>query len=482
MGSDSLGNKSRKALAWDLFGTVFRQMSLLIVTIILARLLDPEEFGIAGMSMVFISLTQVFIDVGFTAGIIQKKSISDIELSSVFYINLFISILLGVVIFLSAGMIGDFYDEPIVTSVVKYLAVIPAIAGLGKVHAAILVKKMSFKALTFRDILATVGGGIAGIIAALKGYGVYALVWQQIFTVFIGTILLWIGTGWFPAKSFSYSKIRSLLTFSSYVFFDQALRQIFLKVDTLFIGKVFSAATLGFYSRAESLNAQVSNYTSSSLRKVIFPVFSTLQDDSEKFREVYFKAFAIAAFTGTVSSGILFFLSKEIILGLLADKWYPSILIFQILVFRLLFMPFGPLIGKCMLAKGYSKTKFKVSQFQRFFMLAPLPVGYFYGIEAFTWALVGSTTIGFLISILMMHRLFHFSVADQLLIFVRPLVPMIVLIGVFAILDHAESGFINVSLFLLLQSVYSYIIKDKGAVLILQQVRILLSNLNFHPK
>ncbi|MEL7250854.1 MAG: lipopolysaccharide biosynthesis protein [Bacteroidota bacterium] len=469
--SDSLGNKSRKGLAWDLVGVFFRQVGILVVTVILARLLTPEEFGIVGMAMVFVSITQVFITVGFTDGIIQKKGISNLELSSVFYVNFTISAVLAAVIYLSATAIGNFYDEPEVTAVLQYLAVIPVFAGLGRVHSAILTKRMDFKALTVRDIIATILGGIVGVVAAFQGQGVYALVWQQIVVAVAGTILLWIGSGWLPQWRFSFEKIRSLLSFSAYVFFDQVLRQVFAKIDTLFIGKVFSAATLGFYSRAESLNAQVSNYTSTSLRKIIFPALSSIQDDDERFEKIYFKVLKMAVFVSVISAAVLFFLAQEIILLLLGDQWQASVILFQIMVFRLLSAPLGPLMGKAMLAKGYSKEKFRISQLQRLIMLTPLPIGYYYGVEAFTITLVVAKFAGVLINMVLMEHLFGFKFRNQLVILVKPNLPFVALILVYVIMPFSIPGLVKAVLFLPVYLAYSYLLKDEGAYLIYQEIR-----------
>jgi len=215
----NLIQKTKNSVIWDLSGSFLRQFALLFISILLARLLEPEEFGILGMSMVFISISEVFTDVGFTSGLIQQKDTKDIAYSSVFYINLLISVVLSIVIVLTAPLIADFYEAPQVKQILYYLAIIPPIAALGRVQAAILTKQINFKSLTIRDIVATLVGGVLGVGAASLDYGVYSLVIQQIAMVTTGTVMLWLATNWKPKPEFSKNEIKKLFGFSSFVFF-----------------------------------------------------------------------------------------------------------------------------------------------------------------------------------------------------------------------------------------------------------------------
>lgn len=468
--TNELGRKSRTGLLWDMLGNIIRQISLLAVTVVLARLLSPEEFGLVGMAAVFMALAQVFIDVGFTDAIIQSKEINDYDLSSVFFANLVLSFVVGGVVFLLAQPIAQFYENQAIVPIVQALAIVPMISSVGKVHAALLTKQMNFKALSIRNIASTLVGGGIGIAMAYRDFGTHALVAQQIVAALTGSVLLWIGSGWKPMWHFSYSNVKGLLSFSSYVFFDQLLRQFFLKLDTLFIGKVFSPAMLGFYSRAESLNAQVSNYTSTSLRKIMFPVLSSVQDEPEKFKRYFFQAFHIASFTGVLTAGVLYFMAEDIILNLLGEQWEPSIVIFKILVFRLFFLPFGPLMGKAMLSKGYSKEKFRLSQFLRFLLLAPMLSGYFFGIHLFTITLVAVGFINVLISMGVISRLFKYSFLDMFYSLTIALLPLIVILIFKSIFEPICNGIFLTIVFVLLQIVFSVITRDKGYLFFMQQL------------
>ncbi|MCW4469562.1 lipopolysaccharide biosynthesis protein [Flavobacterium sp. MFBS3-15] len=472
----TLKSKAKNALAWDLAGSFLRQAVSLGITILLARLLAPEQFGIIGMSLIFITVTQVFIDVGFTDGLIQKKDASDVAYSSIFYINIAISVLLAVIIFFAAPYIGVFYENAQVTVVLRWLSVVPVIGALGKVHGTILVKNLNFKSLNIRDIVATIAGGIAGVIAAFNGQGVLSLVWQQIVTALVGTISLWFSSNWRPKLIFSLAEVRALFSYSSYIFLDQFMRNVFDRIDTLFIGKVFSPAILGFYTRAESLNAQINSYCSNSLRKIVFPILSTVQDDDERFKTIYFKVFNLASVVSSSIAGVLFFLSDKIILGLLGGKWAPSIVIFQILVFKTLTSPFGALLSKALLSKGFSKVKFNLSIVQRLIMFTPLTLGYLYNdITVFVIIMVIANVVAFIVNAYVVYRYLHLSFAKQLSGFFVPLVPLFGLYIGYKQLFPEISSWILAIIFIALQWIFFIATKNAGYQFILHELKPIVS-------
>lgn len=237
--SNKFNAKYKLAVLWDLSGAFVNQFSTFIITILLARLLGPEEFGLIALAMVVINISNVLLEGGFSSALIQKKKVKDIAFSSVFYVNLGLSIILSLVIILSAPLFAKFFERPTIQPIIIYLSVIPPISALGAIQSTILIKKVDFKSLSIRTMIATAISGLIGVIAALLDYGVYSLVAQQIALVCISTIIFWFATGWRPKLAFSIKEIKKLLSFSSYVFYDALLRRIFLNINTLFIGKVF---------------------------------------------------------------------------------------------------------------------------------------------------------------------------------------------------------------------------------------------------
>ena len=214
----SLKKRSSNAFAWDMVGTLLKHGSTFIISIFLARLLEPAEFGLVGMAMVFITISHVFIDVGFSSALIQNKNNSNLTYSSVFYLNLSVGILLTTTFYFAAPFIGDFYKNQQIKELVQWLSLIFVFNSLNLVQQAILQKNLNFKSLTIRLLIANAIGGTLGVLFALQGYGVYALVIQQIGIAFISTVLLWSISKWKPDFQFSLDEVKKLIGFSSFVF------------------------------------------------------------------------------------------------------------------------------------------------------------------------------------------------------------------------------------------------------------------------
>ena len=420
----SLGQKARAGFGWNLLGSFLKQFFTVIVSILIARILGPEEYGIVAIAMIFITFSEIFIDVGFTDGIIQKENISKEALSSVFIVNFSISCILALIIYLSAPYIGYFFDTPEVVPVIRYLQFILPISALGKVHSAILIKELRMKALSVRDVISSLIGGCIGIIAAYAGYGVYSLVWQQLSTVLLSTILLWIGSNWLPRLKFSWVEIKGLLSFSSYVFFDALSQRLINKLELMFIGKTFSPTTLGLYTRADSLVSLINKFTTNSLSKVIYPVFTNLQNNKEKFRDVFSKTMYMAIFASTLISGIMFFSAELIIISLLGEKWRQSILFFQILIFLTISFPLRTIVFKAILSLGYSSVKLKLGLINNVIKLLSIPIGYFFGIEAFAWMVVVGRFLIVIVTWYFFQKLVQFKLHK---IFTLAMVPVLVL-------------------------------------------------------
>jgi len=216
----SLKRKSAIALAWDFGGLLANRGAGFIISIFLARLLSPEEFGLVGMATVFIAITQVFIDVGFSTALIQRKENSDLVYSSVFYFNLFAGAILTIGFYFFAPLIGDFYGNMEVSKILRWLSLTFLFNSLNQVQSAILVKQLNFKVLTIRNIIASVIGGGLGVLAAFQGFGVYALVIQSLSTAILSVILLWSISNWRPSFIFSLNELKGLLSYSGFYYFS----------------------------------------------------------------------------------------------------------------------------------------------------------------------------------------------------------------------------------------------------------------------
>ncbi|QOI97863.1 MAG: lipopolysaccharide biosynthesis protein [Flammeovirgaceae bacterium] len=393
-----LRQKATQSFLWDMLSIFAKQGVSFIVSVFLARLLLPAEFGLAAMALVFITISQVFADFGLASALVQNKENTSLTYSSVFYFNLIIGLLLFVFFWLLAPFIAAFYDDARITMLVRYLSLGFIINGFNLVQQTILRRNLEFKKITLRAFVAQFISGSLAIVLAYRGWGVYALVVQNLTGAAIGTALLWQVTEWKPKLEFSWPEIKKLSGFSTYVFLNHVTTKLASQLDTLVVGKVFSAATLGFYSRATSLNSLVTTFSSTSISRVSFPVLSRLQDDPLRFTGVYFKLLEFVAFVSFGLSGALIFAGGDLITILFGRNWEPSVIIFQVLVLKSFTYPVSLLIVSAFWAAGKAKESFWFGNAGKTIGLLPLVVAIVWGFTPFLYSVVVASILSWLFS------------------------------------------------------------------------------------
>jgi len=462
--SDNLKKRSTVAFVWDFAGTFVRQGSGFVISIILARLLEPAQFGLIGMAMVFISISQVFVDVGFSSALIQNKDNTNLTYNSIFYLNVVAGLFLTLLFYFLAPFIGAFYENSQITDIVRWLSLMFVFNSFGLVQQAILRRKLNFRILTLRMIAAGIIGGVAGVIAAFLGLGVYSLVIQHLTIALVGTALLWATSGWRPELQFSREEVNKLLGFSSFVFFDRFISKIFKRLDILFIGKLFSPASLGFYTRALSLKDQVTKYSSSTLTKVFFPILSSIRDNKDEYCRIYFKVLSVVSFLSFGLTGILYILGPDIIVFLYGKKWMPSIQIFQILILAAGNYPISAMIVSSFLSKGKSKQNFYIGLFRKSFLIIPFYFGYIYGLYEFTIALVILNYFLTITNILFAGSFVGLSIRKHFVKILEGLFPLVMLIVVYSLLDPSLP-WIRILLtlgYVVFYLLFNYLVKSEG--------------------
>jgi O-antigen/teichoic acid export membrane protein len=394
----TLRNKTLKAFSWDVLGKMMNQGSTFVVSIFLARLLDPEDFGLVAMAMAFISIATVFIDVGFSAALIQSDSNTDKTYSSIFIFNIIAGATLTIITFFAAPLIGGFYNSPEVTNLTRWLSLMFLFNSFNRVQNAILNKNLEIKKQTVRSFSASIISGILGVMAAFYGLGVYSLVVQTLSFAVIGTVMLWSTTEWRPSFYFSYSEVKKLMGFSIYAFFERVLNNIFIRLDVLLLAKLFSPLTVSFYTRASTLKDFVTKYSSSSIIRVLFPILSQLKNDHKAYENVYFRMFSIIALLSYLLTGVLYFMGADLIPLLFGKKWTATIPIFQILILSSCNIPLNSLMWNAMMSKGKAKENFYFSNFKKIIGLFPFGFAYYY--NDIWWFTVTWVISNFLVTIL----------------------------------------------------------------------------------
>lgn len=412
---DNLRGKATKAFLWDLFGSYGAQIISFVISIFLARLLAPEDFGLVGMSLVFIGMLQIFKDMGFASALIQNEDNTSLTYSSVFYLNVFAGIVLTILLYFTAPWIGRFYDNQTITNLVRLLSITFFLSSFNIVQSTILRKSLNFKVLTLRGLIAQVISGFIAVIMAFNDYGVYALVAQQIIAAIVGTILLWKITHWYPKWEFSWEEIKKLSGFSIYVFAASSVNKILLQMDTLIIGKLFSPATLGYFTRANTLNNLIAKHSAGSILKVFFPTLSQVKDDAKRFNKIYLKVINMVASVAIFLTAVSFLVGEELIIGLFGAKWRPSIPIFQILILKGFTYPISSMIVNAFLAKGKSKENFHYGNIRKVLQLVPFVFAYFGGFYPYLYASLGVSLLAWGLNNVFVHISLKISLKDQFL-------------------------------------------------------------------
>jgi len=398
MENEVSGKDQASALGWSFLGDFSRQGVTFLISIVLARLLLPEDFGLIGMSMAFIAILNLLVDGGFSKALIQAETVDETSFDSVFYFNLGIGVLVMTVLYFLAPSIGAFYENETVTDLVRWLSFLVPINALSVVHNAIFTRSLRFKELGIRSFIAGAGGGVVGVIMAFSGCGVYALVGQSLTGALLGVLVLWWAADWRPGRHFSMARLQEISSFGRFVFAANLLSRSISEIYALFIGKLFNPATLGFFTRSQSLSQLVVRYTSGVVMKVYLPVFSKLQNEQEKFNALFFRVASLTAWGAFLLSGLLVLGAELIIVTLFGEKWLPSVRIFQLLMFSLFNYPINSLLVNALLANGLSRNNFYYNLLRSSLRLLPLLFGWLYGFEFFLLSLVTISYVGTLMN------------------------------------------------------------------------------------
>jgi len=425
--STSFKGKISQGVKWSFIGTYGGQIVGFLISIFLARLLSPEDFGIVGMSLSVIQILKVAMSLGFSDALIQKKENSHRAYSTVFIINLSLGILITFLIYFSAPLIAQFYGRAELISIVKLLSVIYLLESLSVVQVAILKKELNFKSLSIRSLVAQLLSGTLATVLAFLGYGIYALVVHHIVINTLRTMLLWRMSNWRPKLEFSWEEARNLWGFASYSFSSIAVNKIFNASQSLIIGKVFNAEILGYFARAQSFSQLIVQNSSNSLRTLLFPALSSIQDDQERFLRGYLIVSEIVAILSVVLCSLSIINAEVLVIGLFGAKWAPVVPIFMWLMIKSIVVPNNGVIITTILAKGYAKENFNYVVIKQIIGMLPVIYLLFGDLDSFLHSLVAAGIIILAVSYFSAYKLLQISFWEQLK-------PLLILVGISAMI------------------------------------------------
>lgn len=327
------------SLFWKFLERGGTQGTQFVVSIVLARLLSPADFGLIALITVFITLANVFVQSGFNTALIQKKNADSLDFSSVFFASLGVAIVLYVVMFFAAPFIADFYERSELIPVIRVLSITLIIGALNSIQEAFVARNMLFKKLFVRSIGAVIPAGCLGIVLAYMGFGVWALVAQQLFNAFLMCVLMWLTVKWRPRLEFSLERVKSLFSYGWKLLVSALLDVGYNNLQSLVIGKLFAPATLGFYSRGNHFPNIVITNINSSIQSVMLPSFSAEQDNRVRLKQMVRRSIVVSSFVIVPMMAGLAALAKPLVLVLLGEKWLPCVPFIQIYCFIYSFWP-----------------------------------------------------------------------------------------------------------------------------------------------
>ena len=402
-------------LVWTFTQQFGNQLISFIVSIFLARLLLPAEFGLIGMIAVFIHVGDALLKSGLTQSLVRSSGIEQDDYATVFYYNLGASVLLYFVAYFSAPLIAGFYEEPVLIPLVQLYCLVFIISALTAVQQTRMTIEMDFKKQTIISIPSVIIGGITGIVLALNGFGVWSLVWNQLITALVRSGQFWIYSDWKPTWEFNVEKFKVHFNFGYKITLSGLIHRIFESLYILIIGKFFTAAQVGFYTRADTMkNLPVTNLTM-ALSKVTYPLFSKIQNDTEKLKRAYRKVIMMVIFIIAPVMLSLGVLSEPIFRFLFTEKWLPAVPYFQILCIAGVFYPLHIYNSNVFNVKGRSDISLKLTVVKQVLLVLGIFVGLPFGISGLLWSQVAVSIISFLILGHYTGRIIDYSAWNQIL-------------------------------------------------------------------
>lgn len=444
-------NKSLKSdavcgIGWSFGGSAASYGITFIVGIVLARLLTPEEYGLIGIITIFITIFNGIVDSGFSNALIRKQNATELDNNTVFYTNLSLSLLLYIALCIAAPSIASFFEKRELIALTRIMGLCLIINAFSLIQVSILTKELDFRTQSKCSVISSAVSGIIGVLFAIKGGGVWALVWQQITKQLFNTVLLWLWRSWRPQYVFSKESFMDLFSFGWKMMVSGIINSFWGQIYQVVIGKCYTPAILGQYTRAREYVNVVSQNLTSVIQKVSYPTLSKIQDDKERLKHGYriiIRMSALVVFVFCLGMGGC---AKQLVLVLIGEQWLPCVPMMQIVCFSMALYPIHAINLNMLQVQGRSDLFLKLEIVKKIIGILPILAGIFFNIY---WMLiVGFITGGCIDVILNSHysgKMINYSTWDQ----VKDLLPsagIALLVGIITLLI----GFIPINIYALL--------------------------------
>ncbi|WP_427875252.1 lipopolysaccharide biosynthesis protein [Flavobacterium sp. MMS24-S5] len=410
----SLRKQAVSGMIWTFLQQFGSQLISFVVSLVLARLLLPEEFGLIGMLTIFMGIGSALFNGGLTSSLIRTQECTQEDYSTVFYFNFAGSILIYGILFMVAPWIAKFYHQPSLTSITRVYGLTFILSAFGTVQNTILTRELKFKKLAIISLPALVISSVVGILMAYLNYGVWSLIVSTLVNVFFVSFFLWFNAKWYPKLIFSKDKFIQHFYYGYKLTISAILDTIFTNIYHIVIGRFYSPTLVGYYTRANTLMMLPVGNISGALNKVVFPLFSKVQDDLPRFRNSYKQIMQMVLFIITPIIVLMGLLAKPLIVLLFTDKWLAVVPIFKIICFTGILYPIHLYNLIVLEVKGRSDLFLKLEVFKKILLTIILIISFFYGFYALLWGQLIFSILALFINTHYAGKILEYSMWQQM--------------------------------------------------------------------
>lgn len=432
-------NSGFTAAIWSFVERLSSQVVSFGIGIILARILDPYDYGVIGLTAIFIALSNVFIDAGFANALIRNQHRTEKDLSTAFYFNVVIGVLVYSLLWTSTPLIANWFKEPLLIPLLKIVGLNVVLNSLCIVQTAILTAKLNIRLQTIINLSAQIPAGVIAVLMAYRGMGVYSLAMQTVLSSLIKVVLFWIFAKWFPKERFSKGAFLELWNFGSKLLGANLIGTLFSQIYTVIIGKYVGKKELGYFSKANGLCTNVDGVTSGIVQKVALPVLARYQGDEDELTKKFRTIMRLLVMMIAPMTAILCFSSDEIVILLWTEKWLYCSLLFKVLIVGIMFGPLGQMSLSLMQTVGKTSMILKLEMPKKVLYCIYIIIGFQYGVLGLAVAQVFINISGSLVNMWATKKILPYSYWGQIKDIVRY---MILAFGIAAVVDkcvHCEN-------------------------------------------
>lgn len=332
-------DRIKSSVIWSAIDKVAYSGMQMIINLVLARLIIPEEYALVAMISIFIAIGQTFIDSGFSQSLIHKQDRTDIDYSTVFYFNIGISAIVYIIIYFISPLIAVFYGNEIFISLTRLVALVLIVSSFSIIQRAVLTIKTDFKTQAIISIVSIICSGTVGILMAYKGYGVWSMVTQTLLNQLLVALLLWIVVKWRPVFAFSTASFKELFSYGSKLLVSRLINTLCQNLHSLLIGKFYSRQDVAYFSNANQLSLYSAGYLNEIIQRALFPIQCEIQDDLDKTHMFFIKMMRLSSYIIFPIMVTMIVLARPFVLTVLTEKWEGMILLMQIIAFAYMWYP-----------------------------------------------------------------------------------------------------------------------------------------------